>query len=76
MITPDTSTTQKEIIKASHKRSRDWGVDTGVVNPSLVLSESAFKLSRERNQRLINIAVPFVKLLRICSRQRIYHFTH
>ena len=63
MITPDSTTAQTEIIKTSHKRSRDWGVDTGVVNPSLVLSESAFKLSRERNQRLINIAVPFVKLL-------------
>lgn len=52
-----------KIIRASHKRSQDLGVEKDREQPSQILSDQAFKLSRERNQRLISIAGPFVQLL-------------
>ncbi len=63
MITYDTGSKHKEKIRASHKRSHELGVEKEREQPSKILSEKALKLSRERNQRLISIAGPFVQLL-------------
>lgn len=63
MITYDTGPTHKEKIRASHQRSFELGVEKERERPSRILSEHALQLSLERNQRLINIAGPFVQLL-------------
>jgi transcriptional regulator with PAS, ATPase and Fis domain len=63
MITYETGPAHVEMIRASHKRSQDLGVEKDREQPSQILSDQAFKLSRERNQRLISIAGPFVQLL-------------
>lgn len=63
MITYETGPAHMKIIRASHKRSQDLGVEKDREQPSQILSDQAFKLSRERNQRLISIAGPFVQLL-------------
>jgi sigma-54 dependent transcriptional regulator, acetoin dehydrogenase operon transcriptional activator AcoR len=63
MITYDTGPTHKEMIRASHQRSLELGVEKERKQPSGMLSEHALKLSRERNHRLITIAGPFVQLL-------------
>jgi sigma-54 dependent transcriptional regulator, acetoin dehydrogenase operon transcriptional activator AcoR len=63
MITYDTGSTHKEMIRASHQRSLELGVEKERVQPSKILSQQALKLSHERNNRLISIAGPFVQLL-------------
>lgn len=63
MITLDDQTSLRNKIRASHKRSLDFGVERERVQPKIVLYGHELKNKLERNQRLLKVAGPFVELL-------------
>ncbi len=63
MITLDDHATLRNKIRASHKRSLDFGVERERVQPRIVLRGHDLKKTLERNQRLLKVAGPFVQLL-------------
>jgi sigma-54 dependent transcriptional regulator, acetoin dehydrogenase operon transcriptional activator AcoR len=63
MITLDTSSAHRNKIRASHKRSMDFGVEKERVQPAIVLQDAELENRLEKNKRLLKIAGPFVMLL-------------
>lgn len=59
----DTSHSQREMIKASHLRSLNFGVQREQVLSSRILSQRDMDQKLKKNRRLIEIASPFMQLL-------------
>lgn len=54
---------QRDIVKASHKRSLDYGLEKEQVQPTKVISGIELDRKLEENKRLLKVAGPFVNLL-------------
>ncbi|MGM9974742.1 MAG: sigma-54-dependent Fis family transcriptional regulator [Clostridiaceae bacterium] len=54
---------QREIIKESHKRSEDLGIERERVLPKKVIAEEELREILRKNKTLINIAQPFIDML-------------
>ncbi|MFW5726074.1 MAG: sigma-54-dependent Fis family transcriptional regulator, partial [Bacteroidota bacterium] len=63
MITLDTSSAHRNKIRASHKRSMDFGVERERVQPAIVLHGADLENRLKKNKRLLKIAGPIVMLL-------------
>ncbi len=63
MITLDDQTSLRNKIRASHKRSLEFGVERERVQPRIVLHGDDLKNKLKRNHRLLEVASPFVQLL-------------
>ncbi|TVQ15821.1 MAG: AAA family ATPase [Bacteroidetes bacterium] len=63
MITLDDQTSLRNKIRASHKRSLEFGVERERVQPRIVLHGNDLQNKLKRNHRLLEVASPFVQLL-------------
>lgn len=54
---------QREIIKESHRRSEDYGIERERVLPKKVIAEEELRETIRKNKALINIAQPFIDML-------------
>lgn len=52
---------QNEIIKKSHERSIDYGIEKNRVFPKMVLKQKEMDDNIEKNEKLLNIATPFIE---------------
>lgn len=54
---------QTEIIKKSHERSINYGIEKNRIFPKKVLNSEEANHTLEKNQRLLNVATQFIKIL-------------
>ncbi len=63
MISSGLNKSQRDMVRASHKRSLDFGVERERVQPVIHVQGIELERKLERNKRLLTIATPFVHLL-------------
>jgi sigma-54 dependent transcriptional regulator, acetoin dehydrogenase operon transcriptional activator AcoR len=59
----DKTTNQREIIKKSHQRCEEYGVNKEQVFPSKILTGNEVSTHLARNQYLLKIAIPFMEII-------------
>jgi sigma-54 dependent transcriptional regulator, acetoin dehydrogenase operon transcriptional activator AcoR len=59
----DKANTQREIIKKSHKRCEEYGVDKEQVYPGKILTGNEVQTHLASNEYLLKIAIPFMEII-------------
>ncbi len=59
----DKASTQREIIKKSHQRCKEYGVNKEQIFPSKILTGNEVSTNLVRNEYLLEIATPFMEII-------------